>query len=315
MPTRLHVTLSPNEGMVEVKDYCTGSLSSRNNLLQESIQEGTDGTPILKSERTYEKREIGSFVAWNLSSLTQYEDEANQNPIVTHYAYTYHPNSLQIEERITTYPAIPANQNGTNTSATRIDRYDTNGRLVWSKDELGIISYRQYNTITGLLVKNIQDVNTMQAADFTNPVPAGWITISGAGKHLITEYAYDIQKRVIQTLGPRNTAVDESNQPIEVRSVSWTIYDDAHFTVKSASGYATLSGNTITGYTLVNPVSITIRDTSGKVLEQIRASRVSASGKLLASDVFPQTSYTAWTKNLYQGGKLTATRQYHLLKK
>ena len=39
-----------------------------------------------------------------------------------------------------------------------------------------------------------------------------------------------------------------------------------------------MSGNTITGYTLANPVSITIRSAERNVLEQIRAAKASHEG-------------------------------------
>jgi len=309
-PTTLKVSFSFDEGMIEINGYHP---EAKDKIARKFIQHGISGTSIIQSEYTYEKRQVGASVAWNITQLTQYEDEANAKPIVTQFAYTYHPNSMQIEQKTTIYPAVSISQNGNGIATTRVDRYDAKGRQVWAKDELGIITYRQYNPVTGSLVKSIQDVNTMQVADFTTPVPNGWATVSAAGKHLVTEYTHDSQGRVTQTLGPRNSAINDANQPIEVRPVSWTVYDDANFTVKSASGFATMNGNNITSFTLVNPVSITIRNAEGNVLEQIRATRTSASGKLLANDTFVQSSYTAWTKNIYQGGRLTATRQYHLI--
>ena len=77
----------------------------------------------------------------------------------------------------------------------------------------------------------------------------------------------------------------------------------------SGSGYATLNTNgTVTGYTLVNPVSISIRDASGNTTDQIQATRVSTTGKLLATDTFAQSAYITWTKNIYDNtGKQTAT--------
>jgi len=313
-PTRLSVSLSPNEGMIEVTEYLDDPLKSgRRKVVKRVIKQGISGTPIIKSQRTYEKRQIDARVAWKVTSATVYEDEANTKPISTQYAYTYHPNSLKVEQKTTTYPAVPTSQNGSGVATSRVDRFDAQGRPIWSRDELGIISYRQYNAVTGSLVKTIQDVNTTQTADFTVAVPSGWITASGAGKHLVSEFEYDFQGRMVQTLGPRNTAVNDSNQSITVRPASWMVYDDANFTVRSASGFATMNGNNIASFTLANPVSITIRGATGEVLEQIRAARTSTSGKLQATDTFARVSFTAWSKNLYQSGRLVATRQYHLI--
>lgn len=161
-------------------------------------------------------------------------------------------------------------------------------------------------------MKSIQDVDTTKTADFTIDVPVGWSTIAGAGKHLVTDFGYDAFGRIVQTLGPKNTAVDDSNQAIEVRPASWAVYDEINHEMRSASGYATLDANgAVTGYVLSNPVAIVKRDASGNVLEQIHAARSNTAGKLLPTDTFPQSSYVSWTKNLYNNaGQVTATRRY-----
>ena len=114
----------------------------------------------------------------------------------------------------------------------------------------------------------------------------------------------------MQTLGPAHTA-DVGGTATNVRTASWTVYDDANHQTRSAQGYATQDGyGNWTVCTLVNPVSITKTDLDGRVTDQIQATRASTSGKLLPSDTFAQSSYTAWTTYQYSHTRLVSTRVY-----
>lgn len=77
-------------------------------------------------------------------------------------------------ERVTTLPTVPVNQNGSGLSATRVERFDLGGRLVWSKDERGVIGYHEYGTL-GNVTRSIQDVD-----DARLTVPGGR---NGVGSH------------------------------------------------------------------------------------------------------------------------------------
>ena len=105
--------------------------------------------------------------------------------------------------------------------------------------------------------------------------------------------------------------LDENNEVIVARKANWTVYDEVHRRTMHASGYVTVDPETgLEKAVLVNPVSITIRNVAGNVQEEILAARDTAEGRLLASDKFPQSSYVSWTKHLYEGGSLVATRVY-----
>ena len=75
--------------------------------------------------------------------------------------------------------------------------------------------------------------------------------------------------------------------------------------------YVTTDGKIV----LVNPVSITISGVGGKVLKEILAARDNAEGRLLATDVFPQSSYVSWTKHFYEGRNRITTRVYTTIPK
>jgi len=208
-------------------------------------------------------------------------------------------------QKTTILPVVPKEQSGTGIAATTVERFDEKGRLIWWKDELGIIGYSQYDS-NGQQVKTIQDVDTTKTADFSVDVPQGWATALDAGKHLVTEYEYDVRGRMTQVLYPENESVDENNNAIMARKANWTVYDGVRRRIMSASGYVTADGKVV----LVNPVSVTIHGIGGRVLEEITAARDSAVGRLTVTDAFPQSSYVSWTRHCYEGRNRIATRVY-----
>ena len=133
-----------------------------------------------------------------ISKETVYRNDDGTGAIDTSYSYSWHTGTLQIEERVTTLPAIPTSQNGSGTSNTRTERFDKHGNLIWSKDEGGFIHRNIYDAVTGVLTQSIQDVDTTSVTD----EPSGWTTPSGGGKHLVSDFEYDDLGRMTQTLGP-----------------------------------------------------------------------------------------------------------------
>ena len=310
----LNVNINASEGLIHLTSYhaATGSMPA-GYVNEQKIKRGNNGTPITLEKQVYVVQTQGNQKLVLPSQTIRYENDTATQSVTTQYAYTFHSGTLQIEQKTTTYPAVPTSQNGTNTVATKIERFNKAGQLVWSKDEMGIIHFNEYNA-SGNLVKSIQDVLT-STGGFATALPAGWATVAGAGKHLITEYEYDAQDRLVKTLGPKFDAVNDLNQAIISRPVSWTIYDDANRRTMSASGYATVNSSGVPSqYYLTNPVSIEKRDAAGRTTESIQASRASTTGALLASDTFAQGSYKSWTRYFYDAqGELLKTWQYFLI--
>ncbi|MDO4629411.1 MAG: hypothetical protein Q4C70_09530 [Planctomycetia bacterium] len=154
-------------------------------------------------------------------------------------------------------------------------------------------------------------MDTTKTSDFIVPVPTGWSAVTGGGKHLISAMEYDTQGRLIQALGAKNVCVNTENQSIMTRSARWTIYDDVNCQITSANGFVEVddAGN-ILSETLVNPITITISDITGRLLEAITARRISTSGKLVTTDRFLQTDYLSWNVNIYVGDQIVEKRDY-----
>jgi len=73
------------------------------------------------------------------SKTIDYLDESDPNhEVETSYAYTFHAGTVQVENRTTTLPAIPTEQNGSGVAAQRGELFDLHGNLTWIKDERGL---------------------------------------------------------------------------------------------------------------------------------------------------------------------------------
>ena len=180
-----------------------------------------------------------------------------------------------IQGETDTLPAVSNGQDGSGASATSFDYYSADN-LVWQEDARGVFTYNDYDPTTGLLSYTIQDIDSHQGISLP---PTGWfggpLPTTGTHVNARTDYDYDRQGRLTQTLGPMHT----NDAGSWVRSATWTYYDDADHETRTAQGYATYStatSRTPTGYTLVNPISITNTDKDGRVTDQIDASWTTA---------------------------------------
>ena len=321
-----------NVGLVHVYTYYddtttdTGGYAVKGYKEYDKVKQGRDGTPI--NVRKYEYTEHSATVnlpgsegssssssssggdetiditVYPIAKEIAYPNEDGSSPIETCYAYTWYFESVQMQQRTTTLPAVSAAQNGPGTSATRVERFDEFGRLIWTKDERGTIAYREYDLASGNVTRSIADVDDTQLT-----VPSGWSTPTGGGKHLVTDFEYDNLDRLVQTLGPAHDV-----QGTTVRTASWTVYKTADRETRSAQGYAVSDGQGGYNYTLVNPVRIDKHNATGTRSESISAVRSSTSGELTASDTFAQADYTRWSVSLSNNaGQLTATRVYHTI--
>ena len=334
-----------NVGMVHLHEYYdetttgTGGGAVTGFRQRDLIRQGRDGTPLLQRSYEYAERSIDvpmgeetssssssssssgcvapsyslPVATYPLARETRYRNDDGTGAIETESSYGWHSNSLQMQERVTTLPAIPESQNGSGVSATRTERFDESGNLIWLKDERGYLTYHEYDA-HGNMTRSIQDVD-----DSLITVPTGWSTPADGGRHLITDFEHDLQGRQVQVLGPEHEVDGQT-----VRTAAWTVYLDGDRETRSAQGFAVESSTSSSSssggglpsydYTLVNPVSIQKRNASGTRSESIQATRASTTGKLSASDTFEQTSYVRWSVNISNAaGQQIATRVYHTI--
>lgn len=307
--TDLVVTLRENEGAIQLHEFgtetttSTGGYAVAGYLQYEKVQRGSAGSPILLQEFRYTEHSAGGVTIYPSAAEITHASDDGTHPIVTSYSYPdWHPDTLQVRERVITRPSIPTEQNGPGTSATRVEQFDVYGRLVWLKDERGFVTHDQYDAASGALAQVIQDADGTRLG-----LPAGWTTPAGGGLHAISDFESDDRGRATQVLGPVHDV-----DGVSVRTAQWLVYRDVQHEVWAARGYATGSAGSYS-YTLVNPVSISKQDAKGREIEAIQAVRASTAGRLSESDSFPQSSYCRWSVNSYRKNRLQWSRAYHAI--
>ena len=300
------VTLHASAGLIELTEYGDGTTDHPAGYVRyKKIKQGESGTAITLSETVYTSQTANSVTVYVPSEQHKYRNEDATGDIVVSFAYTWHTGTTQIKTRTTTLPVISTSENGTGTAATQVEVFDINGNLTWSKDQRGLITRHVYDTATGAKTRTIQDVNLSQ----TGGAPSGWTTPTGGGLHQVSDFTVDSLGRTTRTLGPAHAAVIDGTSQ-NVRTASWTVYDDTHHAVLSASGYVT---STTGSPVLVNPVSITISDANDHVTDEIAAVWSGTVAEFLAADLndFPQSTWRRWKHHIYDdAGQLTATREY-----
>ncbi len=313
-----------------------------------------------------------------ISTWTPLSTQSNPTPLAdtdsattptTQYFYTWYKDTLanamtplQQETVTTVSPAVPLYENGAGTAAQTIDWYDQEGQLVLSEVAAGYFTCNLYHPVTGLQTESIQDANTADAADRwefhqsdlpvdatthlpVDPNTGNPITFGpGGGQNLATDYSYDNQRRLVQTLGPAHEIVTADSGTASACSASWTVYEDAIHQTITAQGYE----NEETGeFVLVNPVSVEIDNLDGQITDYIQATvgvlesggvqwsaagsaasevTFSLSGGTSPADVLAtigsfhpssgymnQSSYTAWTTYQYSHKQLVSECDYFLI--
>ncbi|MBA3935992.1 MAG: RHS repeat-associated core domain-containing protein [Planctomycetes bacterium] len=160
----------------------------------------TATTSIVASETTYRKSD-------GTGAMTTSQSR-------TWFGSTNCPASITV-----TAPIIPTGQNGSGSATARLKVFDVFGRVVWSKDADGFLTYACYDPATGAIVKTIADVDVARTGDFSQ-LPAGWTTPPGGGKHLISL-----------------TAVDDLGRPKSITDTAGTVtcivYNDLNFEVRT----------------------------------------------------------------------------------
>jgi len=92
----------------------------------------------------------------SLGRINQTQFDEGTGAIATSFAYTWHSGTFEIEQQTVTPPAVPSGQSGSGASAARKEWFDGDDRLAWSMDELGRVTSRQYNPLTGRRAQRYQ---------------------------------------------------------------------------------------------------------------------------------------------------------------
>jgi hypothetical protein len=113
-----------------------------------------------------------------------------------------------------------------------------------------------------------------------------------------------------QELSPPHDFHLSGTSATNIRRARWIVYQDDLHERWEGQGYATGTAPNYS-FTLINPVRLSKQDSIGRVTDQIQATRNSPSGKLVATDSFPKSTWVRWTKNAYDNNQNLAWQRVY----
>ena len=255
------------------------------------VRNGEFGSGIVQEAATYVQRTAGGRTVTLPATRTVYRGEQSAGAQTTNYAYSWYAGTTQILSLTESPPIVTAGENGPGTRDTVTHVYDGVGREVWTRDADGFLTYTQYDTETGAVVKTIQDVSTTRTADFRN-LPAGWSTPAGGGLHLIATTEVDRLGRVTKAVDPAG-------------NVTWTVYDDIGHSVRTYASWNAATGTT------AGPITVTRDDPSGTYRETLSCAApvAAANGRPTGDEAIVNLqALTRWSMNT--AGQVIAIDRY-----
>lgn len=314
----LTVNLRAAAGLIDVTNYydttnpTTGAVAGY--VFTRAVKKGDAGTEQVTEKLRYETRTVAGASIHVVREKLVYPvaGMADVDASTTTYERTWYDDgatpTFQVEELETTLPVVPEEGNGSGEEAITKQVHDRFGRVNWLMNPLGVVTYQSYVQATGALLQQVEDATTALLPD----PPAGW---SATGLHLVTDFVSDALGREVQKRGPWDEVQlrETDTTATRIRRVAFTAYDDENHETRRATGYLTGEEPTPT-FTLVGAVSVSRKDSNGRVVDDIQAVRCCPTGPLTPGEPLPQTQWSRWTHSIYDPwGRLFATRVYHAI--
>lgn len=244
--------VNDEQGVVEIREYYgpteNGPGQAPGQLKATWLRQGDGGGNyttgrVAQTLYTYTSTTANGVPTYFIDTSTVYKNTDGTGALVTDYDYTFYSGTAQMQTRTVKRPIVLSTQNGPGTQVSEIEYYDLEGRLLWSRDGEGYITGYLYND-DGSLDKSIVDVDTNSVSN----EPSGWVTPSGGGLHLITDYTTDDLGRTVKTVDPKG-------------NITYTVYKDADHEVRTYRANA--SG------TILGPVSVSREDRAHNYTESL----------------------------------------------
>ncbi|MDR2438824.1 MAG: RHS repeat-associated core domain-containing protein, partial [Planctomycetaceae bacterium] len=146
-------TMEPSQGLIHAFEYDTDG-----NRTSTKLKVGSGGTAYFVSASDFNsnRQETATYIY-----PTQTANRAASDRVTTTFTYTYWDTEQKvIKTKTTMQQAVPVTQNGSGISAVTNEYYDESGRLRWSRDALGVVTYYGYQPENGLQNVIVKDVNT-----------------------------------------------------------------------------------------------------------------------------------------------------------
>ncbi|MEA2736293.1 MAG: hypothetical protein QOE14_2744 [Humisphaera sp.] len=301
------------DGLIGVTDYyvstnpATGAAAGY--VAAEKLRRGQLGSDVLLRSYTYTSHTDAASGQTIVLPKEQIVHPDAANPairITTSFTYDAWYAGNRIQRRTTTLPVVPASQNGAGVANTIVQEFSDDQLLVQRTDPRGVVTRYTYDALLAAITQEIRDYQASPPSDATNV-------------NLVTDYTYDADGQLAQTLGPPHSAV-VGGSATSVRAATWNVTVPAIRPFsgewgldeqRTGRGYATGTAPSY-AYTLINPVAIERGGKDGRVYDRITSRRTTGSGALAAGDTFAQTDWQSWSSDQYDArGQLRSTRVYH----
>ncbi len=255
--------LRDSAGLIETTAYYTSTTATETTpggvsgyFQERKLQRGETGTAVLQETRQYWVHSGGGATVYPVASATVYRNTNGTGAQTTSLSYTWFASSTQMQSLTLSKPVISTAQNGPGTADVDTIYLDTYGRPIWHKDGDGFLHFTAFDPGSGAITKSIRDVDTSRTSDFTD-LPAGWVTPTGGGLHLITQQEIDSLGRMTKLTLPNG-------------NFSYTVYNDANHELRHYPGWDTTT-NRPTG-----PTQVLRADRPGGYLETLTMSATPA---------------------------------------
>jgi len=313
-------TLNGSDGVIYKNYY-----DANGYVIDKTIKKGKDGGEKLIYSADYgdgvtdDQPERLMIAGYDYDAEVTYAADRSHRTsgIKTDYEYDFYDTAdTQLKVKITKPPKIAASQNGAGDAGgdpqTEIkEYYDRSGRLRWSKDGEGNVTYSSYHPDLHLEAYAMVDVETddlpselvngssgkwLDWEDGTTTVPSGFENTDNANLQLVTKSEYDERGRQVKSQDAEG-------------AVTYTVHkDNVTYVFPAWDG---------TAHQPKLPIQVTETDDAGRVARQytVDPSRKALDGSNLPTGLSANTHqghyYTLTRNNYNDKGQLESVDRYH----
>jgi hypothetical protein len=177
-------TVNASSGQIEVFGYNSAGLRT-----DSLVKNGESGTAYYLSAADYGDSVNPVLLTATYDYPTQTTTRSSGKQ--TGYSYTFYDSSThqQPKTKTTTLPTISSGQNGSGVATTTSEYYDNLGRLRWTQDGEGYVTYYSYHPVMGTVAYEAVDVDPSSvSSDISSGSSGNWEawTVGGANSNAPT---------------------------------------------------------------------------------------------------------------------------------
>ena len=306
-------TLNQNDGMIQVYEYDGDGM-----LTATKVKQGSSGTAYyVWSQAFYGGSNVNRkyLVTHDYQYPQQTTSINDASRIDTQHSYTFWSGTDTIQTITTTLPSVSTSENGSGTATVETQYFDNVGRLRWTKDGEGYVTYYSYHPKFGGAVYTIADADPNSLPASADGNSTKWVTSSdgSAGSNKPTRGT---------GLPTARQQVNKSELDAQGRTV-FSATEDGQTGTDLMKHYAVFETNRTLEFRYwqsgsnkpLLPINVTVTDDGGKSTESytVDPNCVTVSGGVPTDISATQSDYLSWTRNTYNSvtGELISTDRYH----